>query len=104
MRLSPVPLCALAACLTTGCVAQTSAATQAVPALGPEQQHFLARFTLELQAHMLDLAPEQVAVLGKTNSAQRHPWEGQLTARQVMQQLLADYQAIGSALLIDNGK
>jgi hypothetical protein len=84
--------------------AETAPPLAPAPALNEEQQRFLSQFTPELQTRILALAPERVAALGKSSRSHRHPLDGQLTARQVMQQLLADYQAIGAALVVENGK
>lgn len=86
-----------------------SAATTAGP-LTPAQEHFLSRFTPEVRARLQALPPAVLARMGaaeeaptKPSGRPRHKFDERFTARQVMQQLLADYQAIGSALAMDNG-
>jgi mono/diheme cytochrome c family protein len=74
--------------------------------LTPAQERFLARFSPEARARLLTLPPAILARMGaesKPSGRPRHKFEERFTARQVMQQLLADYQSIGSALAMDNG-
>lgn len=76
------------------------------PVLSPAQEKFLGRFTPEVRARLLTLPPAILARMGaedKPSGRPRHKFEERFTARQVMQQLLADYQSIGSALAMDNG-
>lgn len=84
----------------------TSQKEPATPKLTPEQEQFLARFTPEVRAKLLTLPPAILSRMGskeKASGRPAHKFEERFTARQVMQQLLSDYQSIGSALAMDNG-
>src|SRR5690606_30480941 len=71
--------------------------------LPPEDRAMVERFTPELQQKFLALSPELRATLKKMQGSHtRH--SKQLTLRQVMQEILSEYQGIAAAVTTDNAE
>jgi len=74
------------------------------PVLTERQKNLINSYTPELQRRVLSLSPEILGRIGKGEKAEKNQFEQQFTARQVMQQMLSDLQAIAASLAVDNGK
>lgn len=100
-RLYPGLALVLAICLG----APSLALAQSTTAPDPAQAAFIARFTPDVQARLRALPPLMLARMVRTMGGGRAPGpeDQRYTLRQVMVQMLADYQAIGAALAMDNG-
>lgn len=69
--------------------------------LSPEDRALVQRFTPELQEKFLALSPELRATLKKVHGSHtRH--SNELTLRQVMQEILSEYQGIAAGVATDN--
>lgn len=69
----------------------------------PEDRVMVERFTPELQQKFLALSPELRATLKTIHGSHtRHSKE--LTLRQVMQEILSEYQSIVAGIVTDNGE
>lgn len=80
------------------------ASKSAAPVLSERQQRLIGSYTPELKQRVLSLSPEILGRIGKSEKTEKSPFEEQFTARQVMQQMLSDLQAIAASLAVDNGK
>jgi mono/diheme cytochrome c family protein len=76
----------------------------ATPVLTEQQKSMLELYTPELQQRVLSLSPEILGRFAKGERSGKNQFEQQFTARQVMQQMLSDFQAIAASLALDNGK
>jgi hypothetical protein len=101
----------LAASLTiTTATAATSAADKLTPAMqaqlakmSPEDRQMILSYTPALRQKFFALSPELRATLGKLHASHtRH--SKQLTLRQVMQEILSEYQGIAAAVATDNAE
>jgi hypothetical protein len=71
--------------------------------LPPEDRQVILSYTPELRQKFLALSPELRATLGKLHASHtRH--SQQLTLRQVMQEILSEYQGIAAAVATDNAE
>lgn len=71
--------------------------------LPPEERERLMSYTPELRQKAMALSPQTKAMLKKLHD--QHPRRSQsLTLRQVMQEVLADYESIVSGLAADNAE
>jgi hypothetical protein len=71
--------------------------------MNPEDRQMILSYTPELRQKFFALSPELRATLGKLHAAHtRH--SKQLTLRQVMQEILAEYQGIAAAVATDNAE
>lgn len=74
-----------------------------VAKMPPEDRAMVERFTPELQQKFLALSPELRATLKTVHGSHtRHSRE--LTLRQVMQEMLSEYQSIAAGVATDNGE
>jgi hypothetical protein len=71
--------------------------------MSPEDRQMILSWTPELRQKFFALSPELRATLGKLHVGHtRHSKE--LTLRQVMQEILSEYQGIAAAVATDNGE
>jgi hypothetical protein len=101
----------LAASLTfTAAPAATPAADKLPPEMqarlakmSPEDRQMILSYTPELRQKFFALSPELRATLGKLHASHtRHSKE--LTLRQVMQEILSEYQGMAAAVATDNAE
>jgi hypothetical protein len=71
--------------------------------MNPENQQMIMSWTPELRQKFFALSPELRATIGKLHAGHtRHSTE--LTLRQVMQEILSEYQGIAAAVATDNAE
>lgn len=103
-----VPMLAIAAVLTFG--AASAAESEMTPAMqaqiakmGAEDRQMIQSFTPELRQRFFALSPELRVTLGKLHAS--HPRHSKLlTLRQVMQEILSEYQGVAAAIATDNAE
>lgn len=69
----------------------------------PEMRQMMMSYTPELRQKVMALSPDIKAVLNKAHATHTRK-SNQLTLRQVMQEILSEYQGIAAALATDNGE
>lgn len=69
--------------------------------MSPEMKQMMMSYTPELRQKVMGLSPELRATMNKLH-AQHTRKSNQLTLRQVMQEILSEYQGIASAIANDN--
>lgn len=107
-RSRTVPMLAIAAALAFG--AASAAEPELTPAMqaqiakmGAEDRQMILSFTPELRQRFFALSPELRATLAKLHASHtRH--SKALTLRQVMQEILSEYQGVGAAIATDNAE
>lgn len=96
----------LFACVAAGAAATnllTPETQKQLAKMSPEERTMVERFTPELQQKFLALSPELRATLKKMQvSHTRH--SKVLTLRQVMQEILSEYQGIAAGIATDNAE
>ena len=95
----------LAGCLvSTGLLAADPAKPAATPAAMPaEMQQMMKMYTPEMRQKAMALSPELKKTIQQLH-AQHTRRAKETTLRQIMHEILADYQAIASALATDNAE
>ncbi len=102
------PILAIAAVLSFGPAfavePELTPAMQAqIAKMGAEDRQMILSFTPELRLKFFALSPELRATLGKLHASHtRH--SKQLTLRQVMQEILSEYQGVAAAIATDNAE
>ena len=71
--------------------------------MSPEMKQQIMSYTPELRQKVMGLSPDIRATMNKVH-AQHTRKSNQLTLRQVMQEILSDYQGIAAALAVDNAE
>lgn len=102
------PMLAMAAVLAFG--AASAAESEMTPAMqaqiakmGAEDRQMILSFTPELRQRFFALSPELRVTLGKLHAS--HPRHSKLlTLRQVMQEILSEYQGVAAAIATDNAE
>lgn len=100
--------------LLIGMALSTAVAADPAPAMSPEMQAQMAKmppeikqmmmtYTPELRQKVMGLSPELRATISQVHS-QHTRKSKQLTLRQVMQEILSEYQSIAAALATDNAE
>lgn len=105
------PWClALTSCVLLSGTVATAQAPELTPAMqtqlakmSPEDRQMILSYTPELQQKFLALSPELRTTLGEVHGS--HTRHSQfLTLRQVMQEILSEYQGIAAAVATDNAE
>lgn len=102
------PMLAIAAVLAFGAASaaepETTPPMQAqIARMGAEDRQMVLSFTPELRQRFFALSPELRATLGKLQAS--HPRHSKaLTLRQVMQEILSEYQGVAAAVATDNAE
>lgn len=100
--------------LLVGMALSTAVAADPAPAVSPEMQAQMAKmppeikqmmmsYTPELRQKVMGLSPELRATISQVHG-QHTRKSKQLTLRQVMQEILSEYQSIAAALATDNAE
>lgn len=98
------PLVFAAALASTGVFAAEPAKAVANPAAMPaEMQQMMKMYTPEMRQKVMALSPELKKTIQKLH-AEHTRRAKETTLRQIMHEILADYQAIASALATDNAE
>ncbi|MBZ0096172.1 MAG: hypothetical protein K8H75_12495, partial [Sulfuricella sp.] len=71
--------------------------------MSPEIRQMMMSYTPELRQKVMGLSPDIRATMNKLH-AQHTRKSNQLTLRQVMQEILSEYQGIAAALATDNAE
>lgn len=90
-----------ASVFTSTPVAAQDPAPAAQPA--PDMNKMAANFSPELKKKVGALSPELKATLGKLHATHTRK-SNQLTLRQVMQEILSEYQSVAAAIAVDNAE
>lgn len=102
------PMLAIAAVLAFGAASaaeleMTSTMQAQIAKMGAEDRQMILSFTPELRQRFFALSPELRATLGKLHASHtRH--SKALTLRQVMQEILSEYQGVAAAIATDNAE
>lgn len=91
--------------LLAGCLAAplSAMAQEAAPTPAPDMKQMMGSYSPELKQKVMALSPDLKATMGKLH-AQHTRKSNQLTLRQVMHEILAEYQSIAAGIATDNAE